>query len=225
MFLQISPGRTQTDVSNASVNYARVWISALQVLALLNWSTDLFMIRILLGASAVSDYSILSKFFMMPSVLAALSSPVIQSAVVQGRLKAYLFRQLASYSWLLIISSSILLSSSSIFLFTSSRSAASIIGLSEPPQHLVLLAFSFLSLLSVFAGLYAPVANALGLFKPQVMIAMILLFGNILLSWFLAGPCGLGVAGVVGATALSMAVSSCSIVPVLILKQLRMQHT
>jgi hypothetical protein len=199
----------------------RAWISILQALAILNWSTDIFLVRLMVGTAAVSDYSICLRLFMLPASLVGLASPVIQSAVSQGRLSPPLFAHLVQLSWPFILVLALVLALSSSAALLAFPFLPTEIGLSSWPSIHLLISFGLLSALSITGALYAPIANGLGLFKHQVIIGIVFLPLNIFLSWFLAARHGYGVAGIVGATCTTMALTSCFLVPKEILKRLR----
>lgn len=198
----------------------RVWISALQILALLNWSIDIFLIKFISGTSAASDYSIYSKFFMIPVTIATLSSPVIQSAVSQGKLKPERFALLANCSWPFMIFMTIAVTEILNHIFATFPFLPRSIGLTTNPSVYLLGSFCFLCILSMVSGFYAPVANGLRLFKYQAIVSAIFLPLNILLSWFLGSYFGFGMVGVIGSTCLAMAITSCLMVPRKIVKHL-----
>lgn len=196
----------------------RAWISALQILTLLNWSVDIFLIKFIVGSAAVSDYSIYSKFFMIPVAIAALSSPVIQSVVSNGKLKAEHFSLLANFSWLFIIIATITIviildKLLSVFPFLPQS-----VGLASNPSIYLLTSFCYLSMLSVVSGFYAPIANGLQLYRYQVVISSIFLPSNILLSLLMGSGFGFGMMGVIAATCLTMSITSCIMVPREIIK-------
>lgn len=194
-------------------NEDRAWIFSLQILAMLNWSTDLFLIKLVGGATAVSDYSIYIKLFMLPAALVSLAYPVIQSAVSQGKLKVVQFSFLVRVSWVFIVVAGSSMAVTSNYLFKEFPFLINVIGLTEPPSLYLLACFSFYCVLFVVARLYAPVANGLRLFRYQVIVCLIFLPLNLSLSLLLGKYYGLQVVGVVGATCLTMALTSCFIVP------------
>jgi hypothetical protein len=202
----------------------RLWISALQVLTLFNWSADIFLIKLMIGASAVSDYSIYSKLFMVPVAIATLASPVIQSAVSKGHLSYKSFELLAILSWPCII----IVTTAIVFACNAMLSVLPflppLLGLSSDPSIYLLISFSYLCMLSVISGFYAPIANGLHLFKYQVIISSIFLPSNIFLSWLFGSSLRFGIVGVVAATCLTMTFTSCFMVPKKILKRLRSIH-
>jgi hypothetical protein len=199
----------------------RLWISALQILALLNWSADMFLIKFIVGSSAVSDYSIYSKFFMIPVAIATLASPVIQSAVSQGKLKPDGFALMANCSWPCIIFITIAFAAILNQIFAMFSLLPGSLGLTSNPSVYLLVGFCCLSMLSVVSGFYAPIANGLRLFKYQVIVSAIFLPSNILLSLFMGSSLRLGMLGVIGATCFTMAITSCFMVPKKIFKRLR----
>jgi len=199
----------------------RLWISALQVLAVLNWSADIFLIKFIVGSSAVSDYSIYSKLFLFPVAIAALANPVIQSAVSQGRLNSARFALFTRASWLCILGATtliVLVCQNIVFSFPLLTSR---IGISSNPSVNLIITFSYLSMLTTVSGFYAPIANGLQIFRYQVGISAIFLPSNIFLSWLLGSRCGLGMVGILAATCFTMTITSCIVMPNQILKSLK----
>ena len=199
----------------------RLWISALQVLALLNWSADIFLTKLIVGAAAVSDYSIYSKFFMLPVAIAALANPVIQSAVSQGRLNYSRFALIFKVSWPIIFAATALIVLFFERIVSALPSLPIGIGLSTNPSIYLLTSFCYLSVLSTISGFYAPVANGLQLFRYQVKISTIFLPSNVFFSWLLGSRCGFGMVGILAGTCLTMTITSCIMVPKEILKRLK----
>ena len=198
--------------------FKRVWISALQVLAILNWSVDIFLIKFIVGAAAVSDYSIYSKLFLFPIAIVTLAYPVIQSSVSQGRLNSARFALFVKAFWPCILGSTTLAVLCCHNILSAFPSLPSKLGLSTNPSIYLIISFCYLSVLSTVSGFYAPIANGLQLFKWQVIISTIFLPSNLILSWFLGSRCGLGMVGVIAATCLTMTVTSSILLPREIIK-------
>jgi hypothetical protein len=199
----------------------RVWISALQVVAMLNWSTDLFLIQILLGPAAVSDYSIYSKFCAIPITLISIAGPAIQLATVKATLDVKKIKKLIFFSWPAIILLSLVLTFFARELFRALPLLAVLTGLSATPGTALIVSFCMLTVLSSLAAIYAPIANGLSLFRFQFICSAIFAPLNLLLSWFLATQAGLGFSGIILATVIAMALTSCSLVPVAILSRIK----
>ncbi len=202
--------------SNSRTN-DRVWITLLQIFALLNWSADTFLVRFFVGLRAVSDYSIYYKFFMVPSTLALIASPVIQSAVYTDILSRSKFSTLFKLSLPFIFTVSSCLLGATIALINVHPRIYPALGLTSEPTISLLASFSIMSGLSVVAGVYAPIANGLRIFKYQAALSALFLPMNVLLSWFFTQELSLGIAGVVTATNITMAVTSCTLVPLRIM--------
>jgi O-antigen/teichoic acid export membrane protein len=198
-----------------------VWISALQVIAMLNWSTDLFLIQIFLGSAAVSDYSIYSKFCAIPITLISIAGPAIQLATVKATLDVKKIKKLIFFSWPAIILLSLVLTFFARELFRALPLLAVWTGLSATPATAVIVSFSMLTVLSSLAAIYAPIANGLSLFRFQFICSAIFAPLNLLLSWFLATQARLGFSGIILATVIAMAVTSCSLVPMAILSRIK----
>jgi hypothetical protein len=206
---------------SSSQDEGRVWISALQVIAMLNWSTDIFLIQILLGSAAVSDYSIYSKFCAIPITLISIAGPAIQLATVKATLDIKKIKMLIFFSWPAIILLSLILIFFARELFRALPLLAVWTGLSATPATAVIVSFSMLTVLSSLAAIYAPIANGLSLFRFQFICSAIFAPLNLLLSWFLATQAGLGFSGIILATVIAMAVTSCSLVPMAILSRIK----
>ena len=206
---------------SSSQDEGRVWISALQVIAMLNWSTDIFLIQILLGSAAVSDYSIYSKFCAIPITLISIAGPAIQLATVKATLDIKKIKKLIFFSWPAIILLSLVLTFFARELFRDLPLLAVWTGLSVTPVTALIVSFSMLTVLSSLAAIYAPIANGLSLFRFQFICSAIFAPLNLLLSWFLATQAGLGFTGIILATVIAMAVTSCSLVPMSILSRIK----
>jgi hypothetical protein len=219
LYAKKAPCSTQSVYNDDRRN--RFWISALQALALLNWSADIFLIKLIVGAAAVSDYSIYSKFFMLPVAIAALANPVIQSAVSQGRLNYSRFVLIFKTSWPIILVATTLIVLFSERIVSALPWLSIRIGLSTNPSIYLITSFCYLSVLSTISGFYAPVANGLQLFRYQVIVSTIFLPSNVFFSWLLGSRSGFGMVGILAGTCLTMTITSCIMVPKEILKRLK----
>ena len=206
---------------SSSQDSGRVWMSALQVIAVLNWSTDIFLIQLFLGPSAVSDYSIYSKFCAIPITLISIAGPAIQLATVKATFGAKKIKKLIFFSWPTILFLSLILTFFARELFRTLPLLAVWIGLSAAPVIALIVSFSMLTVLSSFAAIYAPIANGLSLFRFQFICSTIFAPLNLLLSWFLATQARLGFSGIILATVIAMAFTSCSLVPMAILSRIK----
>lgn len=203
--------------SYASQDAGRAWISALQVIAILNWSTDIFLIQIFLGPSAVSDYSIYSKVCAIPITLISIASPAIQLAISKATLDAKKIKQMIYFSWPAILFLSFILAFFARELFRALPLLAVWTGLSASPPAALIASFSMLTVLSSVAAIYAPIANGLNLFRFQFICSAVFAPLNLVLSWFLATHARLGITGIILATVIAMALTSCTLVPMAIL--------
>jgi len=210
--------------SYASQDVERGWISALQVIAILNWSTDIFLIQIFLGPSDVSDYSIYSKICAIPITLISITGPTIQLAMANATLDTKKIRRMIYFSWPAILLFGFIVTFIARELFRVLPLLVVWTGLSASPPTALIASFSMLTVLSSLAAIYAPIANGLNLFRLQFICSTVFAPANIVLSWFLATQARLGIAGVIFATVIAMSLTSCFIVPMAILSRIKKMH-
>lgn len=174
---------------------------AIQISAIVLFSTDNIIITALYGAEAVTPYStVFNVFNSISSLFGALLVPIWSRVTLAKEKKEYKWIENTEKKLELICIPFALILIMFVLLYK--PIAAIWLGRDLIYDKGLILCMAIYYISSMFASIYSSILNGIGIIKIQMLQAIIAAFINIPLSIFLAQNCGLRTTGVCMATAI-----------------------